>query len=385
MTVSKASLRIAAVTATFPPYYAGAGNAAYHQAAGLAERGHDVTVLTATYPGAPDNPDQVRVLRLRPVLRLGNAPLLPELPALLRGFDVIQLHQPFIFGSEIVSATARLCRTPLVSTMHNALLAEGARGRLFDMYSKLVLPMTLRASSIVVGLTEGHARSIPQVARELSRRPEKLRVVPNAVDTDEFSPAPPDPRFRDQMGIPAEATVAMLCAVLDEAHRFKRADLAVAATAQVEGLHLLIVGRGPLSAELRAQATDLGISNRVHLAGFQADLKQCYRAADVLVICSDKLESFGLVQVEAMACERPVIVSDLPGVRDVSIPGVHGFRVRPGDKADLVDKLRAFCALSADARRTMGVAARRHVLSNFTWKHSVDALEGALHAAVGLS
>lgn len=382
MSASKDSLRIAALTATFPPYYAGAGNTAYHQSAGLAERGHDVTVLTATYPGELDDPEDVTVVRLDPLLRLGNAPLLHKLPSLLTGFDVINLYQPFIFGSELVAATAKLRKLPLVSTMLNALLADGLRGHLFNGYSRTVLPLTLRVSSIVAGLTEGHAYSIPQVAHELSRHSGKLRVVPSAVDTDQFSPGIADPLFREQWGIPADATVVMLCAVLDEAHRFKRADLAIAATAEVDDLHLMIVGQGPLAAELRKQAAEIGVSDRVHLTGFQVDLVECYRATDALLICSDKLESFGLVQVEAMSCERPVIVCDLPGVRDVSISGTHGFHVIPGDRADLVAKLRAFCSLTADERREMGLAARRHVLENFTWKHSVDALELALRAAV---
>jgi glycosyltransferase involved in cell wall biosynthesis len=375
-------LRIAIVSATFPPYYAGTGNTAYNQAAGLAARGHDVTVLTATYPGDRDDPDGVAVIRLSPALRLGNAPLLPQLPSSLSGFDVIHLHQPFIFGSEIVVATALLRRVPLVSTMHNALMATGWRGQLFDGYSASVLPFTLRGSAIIVGLTQGHAYSIPQVARELGRHPGKLMVAPNAVDTEQFSPAPADPALRGKWGIPVSARVVMLCAALDEAHRFKRADLAIAAAAQVEGLHLLIVGRGPLAEELREQAAELGISERVHLAGFQPNLPECYRAADALLLCSDRLESFGLVQVEAMACERPVIVCSLPGVRDVSIPGIHGFHVNPGDQADLVEKLHAFCQLSAEERRQMGSAARQHVLANFTWAHSVDALELALQAAV---
>ncbi len=375
-------LRIAILTATFPPYYAGTGNVAYDQAAGLARRGHDVTVLTATYPGEIANPDGVEVVRLRPAVRLGNAPLLPQLPSRLKDFDVIHLHQPFIFGAETVAATAKLRRIPLVSTIHNALIADGPKGKLFDGYSNIVLPFTLRTSAVIAGLTPSHVYSIRQVARELRHHPEKLRLVPNAVDTDRFSPAAINPAVRERWGIPRQAPLALLCAALDEAHRSKRADLAVAATARVDGLHLLIVGSGPLAAELTRQAEDLGIPDRVHFAGFQRDgLADYYRAADVLVLCSD-LESFGLVQVEAMACARPVIITDLPGVRDVSVDGEHGFHIKPDDVDDLTQKLREFFAQPAERRQEMGLAARQHVLDHFTWKHSLDALDGALRAAV---
>jgi hypothetical protein len=73
------------------------------------------TVPTATYPSEID-PKGIKVVRLCPTMRIGNAPLLPQLPARLEDFDVIPLHQSFIFRSEIVAATAkfrnsaRLCR-----------------------------------------------------------------------------------------------------------------------------------------------------------------------------------------------------------------------------------------------------------------------------------
>ena len=74
-------MRIAHLTATFPPYYAGAGNVCYHNARLLTARGYDVEVVTARYPGAVVDPPGVRVHRLRPVVRVGNAPLLPQIAA----------------------------------------------------------------------------------------------------------------------------------------------------------------------------------------------------------------------------------------------------------------------------------------------------------------
>ena len=89
------------------------------------------------------------------------------------------------------------------------------------------------------------------------------------------------------------------------------------------------------------------------------------------------LESFGIVQLEAMACGRPVVVSRLPGARGVSLDGVHGVHVEPGDLDDLVRGLHALLDAGPDARRRMGEAARAHVAERYTWARCAELLEAA--------
>ena len=341
-----------------------------------------VTVITATYPGEPRDPEGVHVIRLNPLLRIGNAPLLPEL-FMTRDYDVLHLHQPFIFGAELATSAAQLRRIPLMSSFHNELVADGLRGALFRAYSRTVLPLTLRASRVIIGLTPGQADDVPQIRAETRRHPDKLHIVPNAVDQRRFAPGPIDQQVRSRLGVPADAKVAIVCAALDEAHLTKRVDVAISATAEVDELHLIVVGDGPLRVTLERQARTLGVSDRVHFAGLQnEDLPAHYRAADVCVVCSE-LELFGLVQVEAMSCGRPVIVSDLPGARDVSVPGLTGWHVKPADASAVATALREFCQLPAQRVSGLGTAARNHVLANFTSARSGDALEAALAAALG--
>ncbi len=109
--VAAVTMRIAHLVATFPPYYAGSGNACFYQAEALAARGHAVEVFTASYPGVPHDPVGVRHPPLRARCRLGNAPFIPQL-ALIDGFDVIHLHQPFIFGAEAALAAHARSRHP---------------------------------------------------------------------------------------------------------------------------------------------------------------------------------------------------------------------------------------------------------------------------------
>jgi hypothetical protein len=74
----------------------------YHNALGLARLGHQVTVFTANHPpGDYTYPEEIGVCRLPVLFRIGNAPFLPKLFG-LKGFDIVHLHYPFFFGSEMI-------------------------------------------------------------------------------------------------------------------------------------------------------------------------------------------------------------------------------------------------------------------------------------------
>jgi D-inositol-3-phosphate glycosyltransferase len=367
-------MRIAHLVATFPPYYAGSGNACFYQAEALAARGHDVEVFTASYPGVPRDPAGVVTHRYRARLRIGNAPFIPQL-ALLRGFDVIHLHQPFIFGAEAALAASLRTRTPLVSSYHNELQAPGLKGLLFAGYDTTVTRAALRRSARLTVLSMEHAREAPLLAAELRRRPQAFAPVPNGVDVETFRPGA-EPAVRAALGIPADATVAALIAKLDAAHLTKRPDLAIEATARVDGVWLLVVGGGPLQERYATAAAQAGIADRVVFAGDQPHdgVARHLRAADLLVMPST-LESFGIVQLEAMACGLPVVIADLPGARGVSRDGEHGVHVTPGDVDDLERGLRLLVDAGPDGRRRMGVQARAHVVEHYAWAHSAELLE----------
>jgi glycosyltransferase involved in cell wall biosynthesis len=367
-------MRIAHVVATFPPYYAGSGNACFYQAEALAARGHHVEVFTASYAGVPRDPAGVITHRYGARLRLGNAPFIPQL-ALLDGFDVIHLHQPFIFGAEAALAASLRTGTPLVSSYHNELQARGVKGLLFAGYDLTVTRAALRRSVRLTVLSMEHAREAPLLAAELRRRPDAFVPVPNGADIETFRPGT-EPELRAALGIPPGAIVAAFCAKLDAAHLTKRPDLAIAATARVPGVVLLAIGGGELQGRYQADAARAGVTDRVVFAGDQSHdgVARHLRAADFLVMPST-LESFGIVQLEAMASGLPVVIADLPGARGVSRDGDHGVHVAPADVDDLVRGIRAVVDAGPDGRRRMGEAARAHVVDHYTWARGAERLE----------
>lgn len=114
----------------------------------------------------------------------------------------------------------------------------------------------------------------------------------------------------------------------------KRLDLVLAVTAMVEGLVTVIVGDGPLRAELEAKAEELGISGRTLFLGQKspAEMPEMFSAADVLLLPSDR-EGWANVLLEAMACGTPVVTRAIGGAPDL-ITSPEAGRVVDSDCAE---------------------------------------------------
>lgn len=93
---------------------------------------------------------------------------------------------------------------------------------------------------------------------------------------------------------------------------------------------LMIVGEGPGESELRRLAVELGIANRVVLAGYHSDPTPFYRTADLFVLSSD-YEGFGNVIVEALTCGTPVVSTESSGPAEILEGGRWGDLVPSGD------------------------------------------------------
>jgi rhamnosyl/mannosyltransferase len=132
---------------------------------------------------------------------------------------------------------------------------------------------------------------------------------------------------------------------------------------------LAIVGEGPLRQALQGLASDLGVADRVDFLGAVSDpeLLALYHACDAFVLPSvTRAEAFGMVQIEAMACGKPVISTDVPsGVSWVNRHDETGLVVRAGDAAALAGAIRTLCADDV-LRRRLGAGGRRRVEREFT-------------------
>lgn len=372
--------RIAHVTATFPPYHGGTGNVCYHNARVLAERGYDVEVFTAAWAGELDDPPSVRVHRLRPLARFGNAPILPQLLH-LGDVDLVHLHYPFYAGAEFVALSGR----PYVVTYHHDVELRGVVGWAARLHARTVGRWVLRRAARLCPTSLDYLRH-SAVAELCASRSDRIIELPNGVDTNRFLPGSIDVALRRRWAIPDDALVLLFVGTLDRAHYFKGVPTLLRAISRTPSIYALLVGDGDLRCTYEGLAKSLGVADRVRFTGSVsvAELPSLYRAADALVLPSDtRGEAFGMVLLEAMASGRVVIASDLPGVRAVVDDNRDGWLFPAGDVPALALAIRRLADTSPERRLAMGMAGRHKVESRYSWDRIGDRLDSVYVNVIG--
>ncbi|HEU4884902.1 MAG TPA: glycosyltransferase [Longimicrobium sp.] len=189
---------------------------------------------------------------------------------------------------------------------------------------------------------------------------------------------------RHELGIPADALVVGSVARLAGQKRFDRLLRALAMLP--EPVHCLIAGDGPAMEGIRSVAAELGMADRVHLAGFRRDVGDVLAAMDVFAISSDR-EGFANAMLEAMASGIPVVSTDVSGAREAldAAPGEPPVGIVTGfGEAELAEAIGGLLR-DADGRRRMGAAARERALGRFGEERFLDEWERLLEDGVRAS
>ncbi|HEY8743657.1 MAG TPA: glycosyltransferase, partial [Chloroflexota bacterium] len=281
-------MKIAHVTATYPPYSGGTGRVCADQAGFLSERCHAVTVYCPaagrtgeTEVGPP------RVIRLPTWVRVGNAAVAPGHLGIARP-DLLHLHYPYYGGGDLAWLDAALRRIPYVVTYHQDVELPGAFGIIARRHHALIGRRLLAGARVVMATSLDYARSSRLAT--LMDDPGKVVEVPNGVDTTRFQPAPDDIAGRAAHGIAPGERVLLFVGSLDGAHYFKGVEVLLEAFSSLGDLpvRLLIVGRGDLRPRYRQRAAMLGVGDRVLFDDSVDDdqLPAHHRLADVLVLPS---------------------------------------------------------------------------------------------------
>ena len=139
----------------------------------------------------------------------------------------------------------------------------------------------------------------------------------------------------------------------------KNYETALAAVAHLRDLDIeyRIIGAGPEEASLRKLARELGVEKRVRFMGVQPHVASLLAEAHVFLLPS-RYEGFGLAVAEAMAAGLPVVVSDVPGVREVAgADGECGYLVDPASSGAIAERLRRLAG-NPPLRASMGARGR---------------------------
>jgi rhamnosyl/mannosyltransferase len=319
----------------------------------------------------------VPVTRVASFASVGTVGVCPTFPLWLRRLagDVVVLHEPNPLG--FVSYLLARPRGKLVVWLHSELIPHRW---FYWLYRPLARVALRRADRVIVS-----SPALADQAPELQPIRAKCEVIAFGIEIDGWAPSD---------------TVAGRSAELRRSYRsplilfvgrmvpYKGVDVLLRALVGLPATAVL-VGNGPLLRQLRALAVRLGLADRAVFVDELDDteLTALYHACDVFVLPSvGPNEAFGIVQLEAMLCGKPVISTQLPtGVPWVNRHNETGLVVPPGNVQALREALTRLIAEPA-LRVKLGEQGRRRVLAEFTAERMVSrtvALYRDVTAAAG--
>ena len=210
--------------------------------------------------------------------------------------------------------------------------------------------------------------------------PDRVLTLHDAIDTSEFSPAHANRgNVRAEFGYTGEEIVVGFVGRFSPG---KGHEELLHAAAEITGarphVRFLVVGEASAGEEqyergIRRLCTALHLDERVTFAGFRRDVPDIMAAFDIFAFPSHA-ESFGVVLIEAMAMERPVVSTNCDGVLDIVVDGETGLFVSPGNAGELAAALCRFID-DPNLRETCGAAGRLRVLDHFDRRMQMERLE----------
>lgn len=276
--------------------------------------------------------------------------------------DVVHIHLPFPLADAALLLSGFNGR--VVVSWHSDIVKQK---KLMTFFRPLI-NSTLKRADAVLTATQGHIDG----SDYLPRFREKCRIVPYGLTVEDY--------LRTGSGFLTKKLSdknAMKVFFTGRLVYYKGVDVLLRAFRAVKGCELFIAGTGELEASLKTYAKKHNLEKKVHFLGFlpDDDLKAAYADCDIFVLPSvAKSEAFGIVQLEAMVCGKPVINTSLPsGVPFVSVHGKTGLTVPPSDAKALASAVNTL-ASDSTLREKYGKAASERVMKEFNEKNVIKKL-----------
>ena len=298
--------------------------------------------------------DRVKVTRVGTRLKLSGAPLCPGLSSKIRRAkaDIVHLHLPN--PPAILSYLASGHRGQVIATYHSDIVRQQFLAKAFDP----ILRLFLRKCAAIIATSEKYVKTSPVLTDYVDR----CRIIPYGIPIKQFSTYDSEKiaRIRKQYGPRLIISVGRLIYYKGFMHL-------IDAMRNIDG-HLLIVGDGHLREDLENRARANNVSHKITFLGevHNDDTVPYYHAADVFALASiARSEAFGIVQLEAMACGKPVVNTDLDsGVPWVSLHEKTGLTVPPNDPLALAGAINKLLD-DPELSEAYGRAARERVDDEF--------------------
>jgi glycosyltransferase involved in cell wall biosynthesis len=298
--------------------------------------------------------DGLNVTRLGRRLHIASTPICPRMAREIAAAraDLVHVHLPNPWA--VMAYLLSGHRGVLVASWHSDVVRQKALGQAFEMFSK----MFVRRCKTIIASSANYIES----SRVLSGNRDRCVAIPYGISAARFSryDAATINALRQRFGPRIVLSAGRLV-------YYKGIDVLIHAMNWVDAT-LLIVGDGPLRNRLeRKAAANPLVQRRVQFLGHVDELAPFYHASDVFALPSvARSEGFGIVQLEAMACGKPVVNTQLQsGVPFVSLDGVTGITVAPGRADELAAALNRLLH-DPELRQSYGRAALQRVKTEFT-------------------
>jgi len=282
----------------------------------------------------------------------------------LADLDLVHAHDWLVaYAGRVLKQSYR---KPLIATVHATEYGrnQGLHNDLQRYISDVEWWLTYEAWRVIVC-----SRYMEQELKRVFQLPaDKIRVVPNGVDLGRYRRREAEQLSREQYAAAGEKIVFFVGRLVQE----KGAQILLDAVPKVlqhyARVKFIIAGKGPALNYLKNRAMDMGVYERVYFTGYIDDDTRdfLYREADAAVFPS-LYEPFGMVALEAMAAQTPVVVSDVGGLGEIVRHEINGLKCYPGNPNSLADNLLRLLHDSDLAERLAG-RAYHDLRKLYTWE-----------------
>ena len=372
-------MKILMLTWEYPPRIVGGIARVVHDLSQrLIKDGHEVTVITYKDGDAPEYESDKGVQ----VYRIENYMIRPnnfidwimqmnfnmiakanELIANGEKFDTIHAHDWLVaYAAKTLKHSYNI---PLVSTIHAT--ESGRNSGIHDEVQRYINDtewlLTYESSEVIVNSNYMKC----ELQRLFGLPFEKINVVPNGININNFAGIERDYEFRRQYAMDNEKIILYVGRLVYE----KGIQNLISAMPKIlNGYHdskLIIAGKGGMLDELKAQANSMGLGDKVYFTGYlnAKQVQKMYKCADVAVFPST-YEPFGIVALEAMLAGVPTVVSDVGGLNEIIEHGVNGMKSYAGNSNSIADSVLSLLydhKLSANISKN----AKNKVKEQFNW------------------
>ena len=358
----------------------GSGNSAYHLATHMALRGHEISIFTTSIDSKAsiEKYENMVVYRHPTNFRIMNSSMSLNmfLNATKYKVDILHAHLTNSVNEFIIPRYTKRKNIPLIVKYHGD-PEKNMGGIIYKIgvffYAKYILDKVLSRADVIISPSEYYINE----SRFLGKYRDKIVVIPYGINIDEFDIGHSKEECRKKLGLPFDGDIILFVGTLS---LFKGPDVLLKAMPKViksiPNAKLIFVGSGPMREGLERQSRKLGVERHVKFPGFvEGDLKAMYyRAADVFCLPSTMCtESFGIVNLEAMACCVPIVASKMGGIPAVVRDEENGLLVHPKDSGVLADTI-IYLLGNENVRERMGKHGRKKV-TDYSWERIAEETE----------